>query len=368
MSLEAPLKTTRLYAHHKALGARLMPFAGYDMPLQYGNMGQEHEAVRQNVGLFDVSHMAQMRIRGKDAIKAANFLLSNDLLKLKNGRAQYNMLCRENGSVIDDIIAYRLADDDIFLCGNAVNRDRVRTHIEKHIQGDVRFADESEHWSQIAVQGPKAMALLKDVLGEGTQLKPFSIRTLPPGTLHKAPLYFATTGYTGEAGGEIYCQNDDLVPLWEALMEKGQPYGVQAIGLGARDSLRLEMGYCLYGHELDDERSPLEAGLSWTTKLQKNFLGRDALLAQKEKGLPYQLVGLELLEKAIARQGYEVQVAGETIGSITSGSLLPGSKKSVALAYVKPEFSALGYQVQVICRNKEKQAQVVSLPFKEPAS
>lgn len=361
MNAPAARRRTALYDTHVALGARMVEFAGYDMPVQYDGMLAEHQRVRQRVGLFDVSHMGEVRVTGRDALAAVNRLITNDLTRVKDGRAQYTALCHDDGTIVDDLICYRLSPEEIFICVNASNRDKDVAHMRAHLTGEATLADESEAFSQIAVQGPNAPALLERLFGEAARLAPFRVRAV---TFEGASCLFASTGYTGEPGAEIYLPNDRAAALWAALMEAGADLGVGPAGLGARDTLRLEMAYCLYGNDIDRTTTPLEAGLGWVTRLDKpDFVGKAALTAQEAAGVPRRLVGLEVFERGIARHGYPVLHEGAEVGLVTSGTLSPSTGRAIALAYVPTALATLGSEVVVDCRGKHKPARVVPTPF-----
>ncbi len=355
------LARTALYDAHVALKARLVPFAGFEMPIQYDGIVAEHTRVREAVGLFDVSHMGEVRLRGKDALAAANRFATNDLNRIANGRAQYTAMCAPDGTIVDDMIVYRLADDDVLICVNASNRHTDVAHMREHLRGDVELTDESDSWSQIAVQGPHATELLDRVIGKTSKLRPFRIRER---TFAGTSVLFATTGYTGERGGEIYAPNSVAMALWDALMTQGADLGVGPVGLGARDTLRLEMAYALYGNDIDRTTTPLEAGLEWVVRLDDgDFVGRDALVAQAAKGVSRKLVGLELTERGIPRPGYPIAHAGAVVGSVTSGTKSPTTGRAIALGYVPVALSDTGTELTIDCRGRTKSARVVKLPF-----
>ena len=355
-------RTTALHAQHLALGARMMPFAGYDMPVQYDGILAEHERVRQRVGLFDVSHMGEVRIKGPDAISAVNGLITNDLTRIGDGRAQYTCTCAPDGTIVDDLIVYRIASDEVLICVNASNRATDVAHFKAHIQGDVTLVDESDDWAQIAVQGPSAPALIGRLFGEDLgALRPFRVRAAE---FDGVEVLYSTTGYTGEAGGELYVPVAQAESLWLTLMDKGADLGVGPAGLGARDTLRLESAYCLYGNDIDRTTTPLEAGLSWVTRLGKEaFIGKDALVAQKEAGVPRKLVGIEMVERGIPRHDYPVLIDGEVVGKITSGTKSPTTGKAIGLAYVPLANSATGTSITVDCRGRMRGAVVADTPF-----
>ncbi|TNF36479.1 MAG: glycine cleavage system aminomethyltransferase GcvT [Deltaproteobacteria bacterium] len=357
----SPVRTP-LYDVHTRLGARIVDFAGFEMPVQYAGILAEHQRVREQVGLFDVSHMGEVRVTGPEALDVVNRLITNDLHRIRDGRALYTCLCAEDGTIVDDMIVYRMSPEEIFICVNASNRATDFAHMQAHAEGDATLVDEGEAWSQIAVQGPAAPELLGRVFGpELAALKPFRLREAP---FDGATVYYATTGYTGERGAEIYVPNDRAVALWEALEREGADLGVGPIGLGARDTLRLEMGYCLYGNDIDRTTTPLEAGLGWVTRLDKPaFVGREALVAQQEAGVPRKLVGLEVGGKGIPRHGYPVLHDGAVVGAVTSGTRSPSTGRDIALAYVPTALSEVGTELTVDVRGKAKPARVVTFPF-----
>ncbi len=333
------MKKTPLYAAHRRAGAKMVEFAGWDMPVQYQGVIQEHLTVRGQAGLFDVSHMGEIEIRGEGALDLCQRISANDVARMKPFQAQYNLLLNENGGIVDDVIFYRLSAAIFFICVNAANTDKDFHWIERQASAAGEGENVSAKHPQLALQGP-----LADVAG---------VRCL-----------VARTGYTGEDGFELYCHGDDAVRLWDALLDAGAPDGLCLAGLGARDTLRLEKGYPLYGHELDDTTTPLEAGLAWVTKFSKpNFIGRDILMRQKETGVKRKLVGLEMIEPGIARSGYGLFKGGQSIGRVTSGTKSPSLGKSIALGYVASAQSEIGNVVDVEIRGRHAPAKVVSIPF-----
>ena len=362
--MDAPQQTA-LYDQHVAHGGRMVPFAGFMMPLQYDGILVEHARVREQVGLFDVSHMGEVRVRGGAAVEAVNGFITNDLHRIEDGRALYTAMCADDGTIVDDLIVYRLASDDILICVNAANRATDFDHMQAHTSGDVTLVDEGEQWAQIAIQGPRAPELLGRLFGDEIQaLKPFRIRSV---TLGGTTAYVSTTGYTGEPGAEVYLSPSVAGDLWESLLREGGDLGVGPAGLGARDTLRLEMGYCLYGNDIDRTTTPLEAGLGWVTRLQKDhFVGRSALAAQKEAGVPRRLIGLEVGDRGIPRQGYAVMHEDAAVGHVTSGTRSPSTGKSIGLAYVPTALAEAGTALQVDCRGRLKPATVTRPPFYSP--
>ena len=354
-------KRTPLYDVHVKSGARMVEFAGWDMPVQYSGLLDEHEAVRTRAGLFDVSHMGEVVFRGPKALESLNRIFTNDLRRIVDGQAQYGCLCRENGGIVDDVIVYRRAEDDLLVCVNAGNRDKDFDWLRDHAGGS-SVTNESVDWVQIAIHGPRAQANLPGLTGADlAALKPFHFAEAQvagiPGTI-------ARTGYTGEDGFEIFCRPDQGPALWKAIVEAGKPAGLVPAGLGARDTLRLEVAYRLYGSDMDDATTPLEAGLGWVVKLDKgDFIGKDAMARQKAAGLPRKLVGFVLTDPGIARHGYDVLHDGEKVGVVTSGTKSPTLKTSIGLAYVPPALAAEGSSFAVDIRGRPASAQVVKTPF-----
>ncbi len=352
---------TPLYETHVRAGARLVEFAGWEMPVQYAGILQEHEAVRTRVGLFDVSHMGEVVFRGPKALEALNRAFTNDLGKAQDGQAQYGCLCRDSGGIVDDVVVYRRAADDLLVCVNAANRAKDFEWLQSHAGGaDVK--NESDDWAQLALQGPLAAQLLQRI----TKVNLSAIRSyrFAPGEVAGIPCLVARTGYTGEDGFELFCASAQAPRLWNALMEAGAPERIQPCGLGARDSLRLEMAYRLYGSDMDDSTTPLEAGLAWVVKLDKgDFVGRDALVKQREAGVPRKLVGFTLTDPGIPRHGYPVLQDGRKVGDVTSGTKSPSLGTSIGLAYVPTALAAEGSTFAVEIRGRAAAARVVKTPF-----
>jgi aminomethyltransferase len=352
---------TPLHDVHVRSGARMVEFAGWDMPVQYEGILAEHAAVRTRAGLFDVSHMGEVVFRGPKALEALNRVFTNDLGKVADGQAQYGCLCRESGGIVDDVVVYRRAADDLLVCVNASNRQKDFEWLAAHAGGaDVR--NESDDWGQLALQGPKAAELLQRL----TKVNLSALRTyrFSSGEVAGVPCLVARTGYTGEDGFELFCPPDRAAGLWDALIEGGRPEGLVPAGLGARDSLRLEMAYRLYGNDMDDSTTPLEAGLGWVVKLDKgDFVGRDALVKQREQGLQRKLVGFQLVDTGIARHGYPVVQDGRKVGEVTSGTKSPSLGTSIGLAYVPPALAAEGAEFGVEIRGRAARGRVVKTPF-----
>ncbi len=352
---------TPLYDVHVRAGARMVDVAGWEMPVQYQGVLAEHAAVRERVGLFDVSHMGEVVFRGPKALDSLQRLFTNDLSRCADGQAQYGCLCRETGGIVDDVVVYRRSADDLLVCVNAANRQKDFDWLHGHAFG-ADVANESDAWAQLAVQGPRAA----DVVQKLTSARLGGIGTyrFTRGDVAGIPCIIARTGYTGEDGFELFCPPERAAALWGALIEAGQPEGIAPCGLGARDSLRLEMAYRLYGSDMDDGSTPLEAGLGWVVKLDKGeFVGRAALQKQKETGLSRKLVGFTLTEPGIARHGYPVLQDGKPVGIVTSGTKSPSTGVSIGLAYVPPGLAAEGSTVAVEIRGKAVAAKVVKTPF-----
>ncbi len=358
------MKKTALYDKHIALGAKMVPFAGYDMPVQYSNLGAEHLNVRENVGVFDVSHMGEFFVKGAGALDLIQRVTSNDASKLAPGKVQYSCLPNQDGGIVDDLLVYCLGEDDYMLVVNASNMEKDWAWIQKFNTENVNITDRSDEMSLLAVQGPKATAAIKSLTD--LDITSMEYYTVQVGTFAGIKnVIVATTGYTGSGGYEIYCENKDAEALWDAIFAAGKDQNIMPAGLGARDTLRLEMGFCLYGNDIDDTTSPLEAGLGWITKFTKDFTNSTALLAQKEAGVGRKLVGFDEIEKGpIPRHGYEIQnLEGETIGVITSGTMSPSMNKPIAMGYVARDYMKIGTEVQIIIRNKALKAKVAKFPF-----
>jgi aminomethyltransferase len=352
---------TPLYDVHVRSGARMVEFAGWDMPVQYAGILSEHAAVRTRAGLFDVSHMGEVVFRGPKALASLQSLFTNDLARCADGQAQYGCLCRESGGIVDDVVVYRRSAEDLLVCVNASNRQKDFDWLRGHAVGaDVQ--NESDAWAQLAVQGPGAPEILQKLTS--VRLSTVGTYRFTQGEVAGVACMIARTGYTGEDGFELFCASDVAPKLWAALMEAGAAAGIAPCGLGSRDSLRLEMAYRLYGSDMDDATTPLEAGLSWVVKLDKGeFVGRAALLKQKEAGVPRKLVGFTLVDSGIARHGYAVLQDGKPAGTVTSGTKSPSLGTAIGLAYVPPALAAEGSTFTVDIRGRAAAAQVVKTPF-----
>jgi aminomethyltransferase len=357
------LKRTPLYPVYKQYGGKTVEFGGWDMPVQFQGIIAEHEAVRQRAGLFDVSHMGEFDVTGADARALLQSIVTNDLGKLTPGRAMYTPMCYENGGTVDDLLIYCLSDNHFWVVVNAGNIDKDFDWMSGHSAGrDVVLKNISPEIALLALQGPLAVSILSKLTQ--VPLDEVAYYRFVDGFVAGMKAVISRTGYTGEDGFELYIQSSDAVRMWEAILEVGKPAGLVPCGLGARDTLRLEAKLPLYGHELEADISPLEAGLGFAVKLDKvDFIGRDALVSQKSGGLNRKVVGLEVLDRGIPRAGYEVVHEGRSIGAITSGTMSPTLKKPIALALVEVEAAALDTELSVTIRDKQVAARVVKTPF-----
>ncbi|MDX5442946.1 MAG: glycine cleavage system aminomethyltransferase GcvT [Hymenobacteraceae bacterium] len=357
------LKKIALNDVHEALGAKMVPFAGYVMPVRYSSDIEEHNTVRNAVGIFDVSHMGEFLVKGPHALDLIQRITSNDASKLSKGKIQYSCLPNDKGGIVDDLLVYCLDQDEYMLVVNASNIEKDWNWINTHATEGAVLEDISDEMSLFAVQGPKAVEALQPLTS--LDLANMAYYTFDKGEFAGAPdVIVSATGYTGAGGFEIYVPNQYARKVWDKIMEAGKPAGIKPIGLGARDTLRLEMGFCLYGNDIDDQTSPLEAGLGWITKFNKEFVNSGNLQAQKEAGVSRKLVGFEMQEKAIPRAHYELTNAeGEKIGEVTSGTQSHTLGKGIGMGYVKQEYSKPGTEIFVQVRNKAMRAEVVKLPF-----
>lgn len=360
------LKQTPLFQAHKSQGGKLIDFGGWEMPVQYSGVIQEHNAVRNHVGLFDVSHMGEIQVSGRGSVEYLNGLTLNDVAALKVGQAQYSAICLPTGKVIDDIVIYRRGHDSFFICVNASNAAKDFAWLEENLpkQG-VQLENVSDFYGQIAIQGPKSRELLQAFCD--TQIQDLPYYHFVEAKILGAPSIVARTGYTGELGFEIYIPSNLTVKIWNSLREGKDGIKPELCGLGARDTLRLEMGYLLYGNDMDETTSALECGLSWITKFQKpQFMGREALLQEKKAGSSRKLVGFELLDKGIARHGfaiYDSVESAQSMGCVTSGTHSPSLKKSIGLAYLPANMASLDTPFWVDIRGDRKAARVTKKPF-----
>ncbi|HUF51494.1 MAG TPA: glycine cleavage system aminomethyltransferase GcvT [Longimicrobiales bacterium] len=361
--METVLKRTPLFEEHQRLGAKIVPFAGYEMPVQYpAGITAEHQAVRRSAGLFDVSHMGELEIRGPHALALVQHVTTNDAATLTVGQAQYSAFCRPDGGVIDDCIVYRF-NDHYMIVVNASNLDKDRDWVVTHAaEFDAQVTDRSEDTGLIALQGPAAQAILAPL--SDANLQDMQYYHFAAGSVAGVPAVISRTGYTGEDGFELYVPAERTAEVWRKLMLAGDDHNLRAAGLGARDSLRLEMGYALYGNDLDERRTPLEAGLGWITKFDKgDFSGRDALQRQQDAGVREKLVGFICQERGFPRHGYTVRVHGEAVGEVTSGIVSPMLQQGIGMAYVPAEYAKAGTRIEIMVRDKPIPAEVTRPPF-----
>lgn len=355
------IKKTALYDVHVQAGARMVEFAGYSMPVQYAGIIQEHNRVRETVGLFDVSHMGEFSLHGAGALELLQKMTINNVAKLQVNQAQYSAMCYEDGGIVDDLIVYR-HENYYGMVVNASNLQKDFDWLSKHCPEDVELRNESDETALLALQGRKAEATLQKLTD--VDLAAIKFYWFAKGAVAGIPAMISRTGYTGEAGFEIAVSNNHAVELWQAIMEAGAEFDIEPIGLGARDTLRLEMKYCLYGNDIDETTNPIEAGLGWITKLDKGpFIGSQAIAAVKEKGAARKLVGMELVGRNIARHGYEVFNGVKKVGEIASGTKSISLDKSIATGYVASDYASPGTKLTVRVRNREIAATVVKTPF-----
>lgn len=357
------MKNTALTHIHEQLGAKMVPFAGYNMPVSYEGVKAEHETVRNGVGVFDVSHMGEFLITGPKALDLIQKISSNDATKLEDGKAQYCYFPNEEGGIVDDLIIYKIKDEEYLLVVNASNIDKDWAWIEKHNTMGAEMRNISDDYSLLAIQGPKAIEAMQSLTSEDlSAIKFYNFKVSDfAGIEH---VIISATGYTGSGGFEIYCKNSEVEQIWNKVFEAGKDYGIKPIGLAARDTLRLEMGFCLYGNDIDETTSPLEAGLGWITKFTKDFINSDNLKKEKEEGVKNKLIGFELIDRGVPRQGYEIaDKDGNIIGSVTSGTMAPSLNKAIGLGYVTVENSAPESEIFIQIRNKPVAAKVVKTPF-----
>lgn len=361
------LKKVILNDVHEQLGAKMVPFAGYNMPVRYSSDKEEHQTVRDGVGVFDVSHMGEFMVKGPKALNLIQKVTSNDASKLTSGQAQYSCFPNEQGGIVDDLIVYKLSEEEYMLVVNASNIEKDWAWVNKYNTEGAILENISDEVSLFAVQGPLAEKTLQPLTS--VDLAAMKFYTFEKADFAGVPnIIISATGYTGSGGFELYVPNEYAVEIWQKIFEAGKAYDIKPIGLGARDTLRLEMGYCLYGNDLDDTTSPLEAGLGWITKFSKSFVNSEKLAAQKEKGVEKKLIGFEIIDRGIPRHGYEIlNEAGESIGTVTSGTQSPSLEKGIGMGYVKRTFADVGQEIYISVRNKALKAKIVKLPFSKHA-
>lgn len=363
MSGTEQLKSTALTEVHVALGAKMVPFAGYNMPVTYSGLIEEHNAVRNSVGMFDVSHMGEFMLKGERALDLIQLITSNDAAQLTDGRVQYSCMPNDKGGIVDDLLVYRYSDDEYYLVVNASNIEKDWNWIKQHNSFGVEMTNMSDDLSLLAVQGPNAIKVLQKLTEINLSEIPYYHYTT--GVMAGLnDIIISNTGYTGAGGFELYVWNKDAKAMWDAVMEAGKEFGILPCGLGCRDTLRLEKGFCLYGNDINDDTSPIEAGLGWITKFNKDFVMKDYHLKIKENGPAKKLVGFELIDRGIPRQHYPIaDQSGKVIGEVTSGTQSPSLGKAIGMGYVESAYSKAGSEIFIEIRGKLLKAQVVKIPF-----
>ncbi len=355
------LKRTPLYEEHKRLGGRLVEFGGWEMPVQYTSILEEHKTVRERAGIFDVSHMGEVLVEGPDSLKFVDYLITNSASGLKNGQICYTPMCYKNGTIVDDLLAYRISETKLLLVVNASNTEKDFKWIKEQSRDfDVNVTNQSAEYAQIAFQGPKAEEIMKRI--SGVDLSKIDFYHFATGQVNGIDSIVSRTGYTGEDGFELYIKADAAVAMWRRLLDIGRDYDVKPCGLGARDTLRFEACYMLYGNDIDDTTTPLEAGLKWAVDMGKDFNGKEILEEQREKGLKRRLRGIEV-SSGIARHGYKIYAGEAEIGYVTSGTKSPTTGRSLALGYVDADHSKFGTEISIDVRGKRVPAKVVKTPF-----
>ena len=357
------MKNTALTHIHESLGAKMVPFAGYNMPVQYEGINLEHETVRNNVGVFDVSHMGEFYLKGKNALALIQKVTSNDASVLVDGKVQYSCFPNAEGGIVDDLLVYRINKETYFLVVNASNIEKDWNWISQHNDLGVEMINSSDEYSLLAVQGPLASKVLQSLTK--IELAAMKYYTFEIGNFAGIDdVIVSATGYTGSGGFEIYVKNKDAEKVWNAVFKAGADFDIKPIGLAARDTLRLEMGFCLYGNDINDTTSPIEAGLGWITKFTKDFVNAEEIKKQKQEGVSKKLVAFKMVDKGIPRHDYPiVNVTGDTIGIVTSGTMSPSLKEAVGMGYVTVENSKIGSEIYIQVRNKNLKAEIVKLPF-----
>ncbi len=360
---ENALQFVHLNDTHVGLGAKMVPFAGFNMPVLYTNLIEEHVCVRNNVGVFDVSHMGEFLLKGEKALDLIQYVCSNDASKLKDGKVQYSCLPNATGGIVDDLLVYRVNAHEYYLVVNASNIEKDWNWISSHNTFGVEMTNRSDDYSLFAVQGPNAGSVLQKLTDVNLSEMPYY--TFKIGKMAGfSEVIISNTGYTGAGGFEIYVENKNALSMWNAIFKAGESVGIQPVGLGARDTLRTEMGYCLYGHDIDDTTSPIEAGLGWITSFNKDFIMKDFHSAIKSAGPKKKLVGFEMIDRGIPRQHYPIlNAAGELIGEVTSGTQSPNLSKGIGMGYVETSQSVVGAEIFISIRDKSLKAQIVKMPF-----
>ncbi len=357
------MKKTKFFEIHQNLGAKIVEFAGYLMPIQYSSIIAEHKAVRNSVGVFDVSHMGEVFVSGKNALEFVQYITVNDAAKLEVGKVQYSAMCYEDGGIVDDLLVYKISDEQFMFVINASNIEKDFSWMNKNNSFGVTLENDSDDYSLLAIQGPNSKEILQKICDKNLDIEYYSFISAKIGGYE---MLVSRTGYTGELGYEIYFNGDEKIAadVWNKIFDSGKNYNIQPVGLGARDSLRLEMGFCLYGNDIDKTTNPLEAGLGWITKLnKKNFIAKESLKKIKSEGLKRKLVALSSDEKCFPRHGHELSVDGKIAGHITSGTVSPVLNKAIALAYLDANYFYSSSKVNFLIRGKEIRAEIVKLPF-----
>ncbi|MGD6853588.1 glycine cleavage system aminomethyltransferase GcvT [Bacillus infantis] len=359
------LKRTPLYEEYRKLGAKTIDFGGWDLPVQFTGIKDEHEAVRTKAGLFDVSHMGEIEVKGQASLDFLQKMMTNDISKLKSGGAQYTAMCYESGGTVDDLLVYKFEDDHYLLVVNAANIEKDYQWLEDHLIEGADIKNLSDQTAQLALQGPAAEGILQKLAGEKDLSEIGFFKFSSDVDLNGKKALVSRTGYTGEDGFEIYCHSDDASSIWNDILEAGKEEGVLPCGLGCRDTLRFEANLALYGQELSPDITPLEAGIGFAVKINKeaDFIGKPVLKQQKENGVPRKLVGLEMIDRGIPRHGYPVLANGEQVGEVTTGTQSPTLKKNIGLALIKTQYAELGNEVEVEIRGKRLKAVIAATPF-----
>ncbi|MBU8879360.1 glycine cleavage system aminomethyltransferase GcvT [Bacillus sp. FJAT-29790] len=359
------LKRTPLFDVYKDYGAKTIDFGGWDLPVQFSSIKEEHEAVRTKAGLFDVSHMGEIEVKGSDSLSYLQKMMTNDISKIKDSAAQYTAMCYENGGVVDDLLVYKYEDDHYLLVVNASNIEKDYKWLEDHLEGNVEITNLSERMAQVAIQGPLAEKILQKLANETNLADIGFFKFQKDVDLNGKKALVSRTGYTGEDGFEVYCDAEDVVAIWTEILEAGKEEGILPCGLGARDTLRFEAGLVLYGQEISPEISPLEAGIGFAVKVNKeaDFIGKDVLVNQKENGLTRKLTGIEMIDRGIPRHGYPVYIGEELVGEVTTGTQSPTLKKNIGMALLKTDIAVPGTEVEVEIRGKRLKAIVAATPF-----
>lgn len=358
------LKCTALNETHKKLGAKMVPFAGFEMPVYYKGIVAEHNAVRESIGMFDVSHMGEVFVEGPNALDFVQKITVNDASRLTQGQAQYSAMCKPDGGIVDDLLVYKMGDERYLLVINGANIDKDFAWMRENAIDGAELTNASDDYTLLAVQGPRALDTLRKLTD--TNLEEIEFYHFTEGELAGVPMIISRTGYTGELGFELYFSSDRQTSenVWNAVMEAGAEFGIEPVGLGARDTLRMEMGYCLYGNDITEETNTIEAGLGWITKLDKGeFNGRDALVKAKEENPARKLIAFKLEERGIPRQGYEISADGNRIGTVTSGTMSPSLGVGIGMGYVARDYAKSGTPISIVIRDKEIPASVQKMPL-----